>query len=73
VASRTAARETVARCYPALIGARRQSYQALAHCTLAVADLHTLSEDDANGDGGEAFLEKIQSQLAKKAGRANGL
>jgi len=32
-------RETVARCYPALIAARRQSYEALAHCTLQVADL----------------------------------
>jgi shikimate kinase len=31
--------ETVARCYPALIAARRQSYQALAHCTLEVAAL----------------------------------
>jgi shikimate kinase len=64
--------ETVARCYPKLIAARRQSYQALAHCTLAVADLHTLSEAGENGDGGDAFLEKIQSQLAKKTGRANG-
>lgn len=27
-------RETVARCYPALIEARRQSYEALAHCTM---------------------------------------
>src|SRR5882762_242255 len=34
-----APRETVARCYPALIAARRQSYEALAHCTLQVASL----------------------------------
>jgi hypothetical protein len=32
-----------------------------------------MPEADADGDGGEAFLEKIQSQLAKKTGRANGL
>ena len=32
-------RETVARCYPMLIAARRQSYEALAHCTLKVAEL----------------------------------
>jgi len=30
-------RETVTRCYPALIAARRQSYEALAHCTLPVS------------------------------------
>jgi len=63
--------ETVARCYPKLVAARRQSYEALAHCTLAGADLHTKAE--ANGDGGDAFLERIQSQLAKKTGRANGV
>jgi shikimate kinase len=35
--------ETVARCYPALIAARRQSYEALAHTTLQVADLRDAS------------------------------
>ncbi|MGC2817034.1 MAG: hypothetical protein WA207_16680, partial [Candidatus Acidiferrum sp.] len=44
------ARETVARCYPTLIAARRQSYEALAHCTLHVAELRD-PEFDA-----EAFL-----------------
>ena len=38
-------RETVARCYPTLIEARRQSYQALAHVTLPVARLHDGSLD----------------------------
>jgi shikimate kinase len=38
-----APRNTVARCYPALIAARRQSYEALAHCTLQVAELRDLS------------------------------
>ena len=63
----------MARCYPKLVEARRQSYEALAHCTLAVADLHTLPETRESDDGGEALLAKIQSQLAKKTGRANGL
>jgi shikimate kinase len=66
--------ETVARCYPALVAARRQSYEALAHCTLPVSDLHTLSgqSDDASG-GAAAFLEKIRAQIEKKSGRARGL
>jgi shikimate kinase len=34
--------ETVARCYPHLIAARRQSYAALAHATLRVAQLREL-------------------------------
>src|SRR5258708_12404991 len=32
-------RDTVARCYPPLMAARRQSYEALPHCTLQVAPL----------------------------------
>ena len=47
------ARETVARCYPVLTEARRRSYEALAHCTLSVSELH----DPALGADG--FLEKI--------------
>jgi shikimate kinase len=50
-------RETVARCYPALIAARRQSYEALAHCTLPVAALRD-GTMDAN-----AFLKMIQSKI----------
>jgi shikimate kinase len=46
-------RETVARCYPALIAARRQSYEALAHCTLQVAELRDGSLDAA------AFLKMV--------------
>lgn len=53
------ARETVARCYPILIAARRQSYEALAHCTLQVAELRE-PEFDA-----EAFLTKIRLQLKR--------
>jgi shikimate kinase len=49
-------RETVARCYPALIAARRRSYEALAHCTLQVASLRDASLDAA------AFLKLIQDK-----------
>jgi shikimate kinase len=60
-------RETVARCYPALIAARRQSYEALAHCTLPVAELQAMSREtsrDASFDA-DAFLEKIRMKLAR--------
>jgi shikimate kinase len=56
-----APRETVARCYPALIAARRQSYEALAHCTLPVAELRDISSDTSLG--AEAFLRMIQNKL----------
>ena len=56
-----APRETVARCYPALIAARRQSYEALAHCVVQVADLQALSREQ---DAAAAFLEKIRRRLA---------
>jgi len=49
-------RETVTRCYPALIAARRQSYEALAHCTLQVSLLRDRSLSAA------AFLKMIQDQ-----------
>jgi len=50
-------RGTVARCYPALIAARRQSYEALAHCTLQVAALRNGSLDAA------AFLKMIHDKM----------
>jgi hypothetical protein len=52
-------RETVARCYPALIEARRRSYEALAHCTLQVAALRDASLD------ADAFLKMIQTKSAR--------
>ena len=55
-------RETVARCYPALIAARRQSYEALAHCTLPVAELRDIAPHASQGT--EAFLKMIQEKLA---------
>jgi hypothetical protein len=55
-------KETVARCYPALIAARRQSYEALAHTTLPVAELRELGTNaEARGESpGEAFLKRIE-------------
>jgi hypothetical protein len=54
-------KETVARCYPMLIAARRRSYEALAHCTVPVNGLQELSRrDDAAGE----FLEKIRERMA---------
>jgi shikimate kinase len=52
-------RETVARCYPALIEARRRSYEALAHCTLQVAELRDAA---LNAD---AFLKTIQCKIGQ--------
>jgi len=66
--------QTVARCYPRLVAARRQSYEVLAHCTLPVAGLHALagsSEDPSSG--AETFLEMIRAQIEEKSGRASGL
>ena len=66
--------QTVARCYPILVTARRQSYEALAHCTLPAADLHTLSgHSESARSSAEAFLERIRTQIEKKSGRASGL
>jgi shikimate kinase len=49
--------DTVARCYPALMAARRQSYEALAHCTLQVAALRDGALDAS------AFLKMIQDKM----------
>ena len=49
-------RETVARCYPALIAARRQCYEALAHATVPVADLRAATLDAA------AFLANVSAR-----------
>ncbi len=61
--------QTVARCYPALIAARRQSYEALAHCTIPVKQLREDAErSHANGNGErEIFIEKIHAILEQRA------
>lgn len=48
-------RETVGRCYPNLIAARRQSYAALSHLTLQVAELRALPHS------ADAFLAKVNA------------
>ena len=65
-------RETVARCYPALIAARRQSYEAIAHCSVPVAELRGLSSPtESEINAGQTFLHRIQQQLAAgKSARA---
>jgi shikimate kinase len=52
-------RQTVARCYPMLIAARRQSYEALAHCSIPVAELRDAKLDAA------AFLAKLSARLER--------
>ena len=54
-----APRETVARCYPMLIAARRQGYEALAHCIVPVAELRDAALD------APAFLAKIKANLER--------
>ncbi|HKW56099.1 MAG TPA: hypothetical protein VJN42_01965 [Candidatus Acidoferrum sp.] len=54
-----AAQDAVARCYPALIAARHQSYEALAHCTLSIAGLHDPALDSAG------FLSQVRAQLER--------
>jgi len=51
--------ETVARCYPMLIAARRQSYEALAHCTISLAELRDAAPD------APAFLATIKANLER--------
>jgi hypothetical protein len=65
-------RETVARCYPTLIAARRQSYEALAHCSLSASDLRELSvSEEKHGESlGKRFLEKVQLQLERASKRS---
>lgn len=54
-------RQTVARCYPNLIAARRRSYATLAHCTIEVAQLRELPHEPS------AFLKLVENTLAGAA------
>jgi len=53
--------DTVARCYAALVAARRQSYEALAHLTVTTASLREISPPGTRRSpvAGQAFLEKV--------------
>jgi hypothetical protein len=63
---------TVARCYPVLIGARRQSYEALAHCSIPVANLREsiLPEESDKKLAGAGLLERIRLDL-ERAGKTS--
>jgi shikimate kinase len=60
--------QTVVRCYPLLIAARRQSYEALSHLTLPVSQLRDLPAADAgpNAALGQAFLEKVGALMESR-------
>ena len=60
--------QTVVRCYPVLIAARRRSYEALAHITLPTLDLHRLSPPGTSrsAPAGQAFLERVGELLASR-------
>jgi hypothetical protein len=58
-------RETVARCYPLLIAARRKSYETLAHCAVQVSELRAKHASDLENNAAdvERFLQKIREQV----------
>src|SRR3984893_2270457 len=58
-------RETVARCYPLLIAARKKSYETLAHCTVHTSELRAAHGSDAekNSADVERFLQEIRKQV----------
>jgi len=60
--------QTVVRCYPLLIAARRHSYEALAHITLPTLQTRELSPPGTknNATVGQAFLEKIATLIAAR-------
>ena len=60
--------QTVVRCYPVLIAARRQSYEAIAHLTIPTLKLRELSPPGTSRSAaaGRAFLEKIAKLLAAR-------
>jgi len=53
--------ETVKRCYPTLMASRRQSYEALAHRTIPVAELRDSSLD------AEGFLARVRDSADRGA------
>src|ERR1700693_953947 len=58
-------RETVARCYPLLIAARRKGYETLAHCAVHVPELRGThsSDKEKNSADVERVLQKIREQV----------
>jgi len=65
VKERETPRETVARCYPMLIAARKKSYETLAHGSLQVSELRATG-GDPEGDRAadvEQFLAKVRETM----------
>ena len=60
--------DTVVRCYPLLVAARRLSYEALAHLTVPTLATRELSPPGTsrNAAVGQAFLERIGELLASR-------
>jgi shikimate kinase len=60
--------QTVVRCYPVLIAARRQSYEALAHLTLPTLQLREISPPGTSrsATAGQAFLERVAELLESR-------
>jgi hypothetical protein len=60
--------QTVVRCYPFLIAARRQSYEALAHLTLPTLRLRELSPPGTSrsATAAQAFLERVGELLQSR-------
>jgi shikimate kinase len=61
-------RDTVVRCYPLLIAARRRSYEVLAHLTVPTMVTREMSPPGTARNGGVAklFLEKVGELLAAR-------
>jgi hypothetical protein len=55
-------RETVARCYPLLIAARKKSYETLAHCAVHASELRAMygAGSENNSADIERLLQKIR-------------
>jgi shikimate kinase len=60
--------DTVVRCYPLLVAARRQSYEALAHLTIPTLTTRELSPPGTarNAAVAQVFLEKVGELLAAR-------
>jgi len=60
--------QTVVRCYPVLIAARRRSYEAIAHLTLPTVSLRQISPPGTSrsATAGRAFLERIGELLESR-------
>jgi len=61
-------RETVVRCYPLLIAARRRSYEALAHLTVPTMTTREMSPPGTSRSAlvAKLFLEKVGELLAAR-------